>query len=184
MAATTLLTSEQFLALPDEFDESGNRIKEELIGGEVVRVPPASIIHDLIKNEINELLIVFLRANSELDLRTLVETGARIGESDAFIPDVSIVKRSRLPGQARIFQGSPEIAIEVVSPSDTAKHLKRKIDAYLEAGAKSVWIVYPDARSVMVHTADSVRELKSDQLITDPLLPGFSSLVSAFFELT
>jgi Uma2 family endonuclease len=81
-------------------------------------------------------------------------------------------------------RGSPCLAIEVVSPSDTAKHLKRKVDAYLEAGSKSVWIVYPEARSVMIHTAGSVRELKADQPITDPLLPGFSTPVAAFFELT
>ena len=39
MAATTLLTSDQFLALPEEFDQYGNRIKDELIGGEVVIMP-------------------------------------------------------------------------------------------------------------------------------------------------
>ena len=61
MAATTLLTSQQFLALPEEFDQNGNRIKEELIGGEVVKVPPASLLHDLIKNRIQELLMDYLR---------------------------------------------------------------------------------------------------------------------------
>ena len=44
MAATTLLTSDQFLAMPEEFDQHGNRIKDELIGGEVVKMPPASSI--------------------------------------------------------------------------------------------------------------------------------------------
>ena len=63
MAATTLLTSDQFLALPEEFDQHGNRIKDELIGGEIVKMPPASLTHDLIKNRINELLIRYLDAN-------------------------------------------------------------------------------------------------------------------------
>jgi Uma2 family endonuclease len=184
MAATTLLTSDQFLALPEEFDQHGNRIKDELIGGEVVKMPPASLPHDLIKNEINEILIEYLRANPRLGLKTLVETGAQVSNFDAFIPDVSVVTRGRLIGEARIFRGAQEIAIELVSPSDTAKHLKRKVDAYLEGGSKAVWIVYPEARSVMVHTAESVRELKSSQAILDPLLPGFSCPVAAFFELT
>ena len=184
MAATTLLTSDQFLALPEECDQHGNRIKDELIGGEVVKMPPASLVHDLIKNGINELLIEYLRSNRQLGLKTLVETGTQVGELDAFIPDVSVVKRSRLSGEKRIVQGAPDIAIEVVSPSDTAKHLKRKVDAYLEGGAKSVWIVFPEVRSVMIYTSDSIRELKGDQPITDPLLPGFSSPVAAFFELT
>ena len=80
MAATTLLTSDQFLALPEEFDQHGNRIKDELIGGEVVRMPPASLIHDLIKNRINELLIQYLHANAELGLKTLVEIGRRLAK--------------------------------------------------------------------------------------------------------
>jgi Uma2 family endonuclease len=62
--------------------------------------------------------------------------------------------------------------------------MKRKVDAYLEGGSKSVWIVYPEARSVMVHTSDSVGELKANQVITDPLLPGFSCPVSDFSQLT
>jgi Uma2 family endonuclease len=184
MAATTLLTSDQFLAMPEEFDQHGNRTKDELIGGEVVKMPPASLVHDLIKNRINELLIEYLRANPQLGLKTLVEIGAQVSDADAFIPDVSVVKRSRLSGATRVFQGSPDLAIEVVSPSDTAKNLERKVDAYLQGGAKSVWIIFPEARSVMVHTGESVSKLKADQSITDPLLPGFSSPVGAFFELT
>jgi Uma2 family endonuclease len=184
MAATTLLTSDQFLAMPEEFDQHGNRIKDELIGGEVVKMPPASLLHDLIKNRIHELLMDYLRANPQLGLKSLVEIGTVVTDADAFIPDVSVVMRSLLPGTTRVFQGSPHLAIEVVSPSDTAKHLKRKVSSYLQGGAKSVWIVFPEDRSVMIHTADSVRELKADQLIEDSTLPGFSTPVAAFFELT
>lgn len=185
MAATTLLTSEQFLALPEEHDEHGNRVKDELIGGEVVKMPPPSLPHDLIKNRMNRILIRYLDAHPELTLEPLVEIGASVGEYDTFIPDISIVKRDRLtPVERRIFQGAPDIAIEVVSPSDTLKHMKRKIDAYLANGAQSVWVVFPEARSVMVHRADSVREFKADQTLHDPLLPGFSVPVAQFFELT
>ncbi len=183
MAATTLLTSDQFLALPEESDEHGNRIKDELIGGEVAKVPPASLIDNLIKNRINELLIAYLSANPGLGMKSLVEIGALVSDADALIPDVSVVQRSRLPGQTRIFQGSPELAIEVVSPSDTAKHLERKVDAYLQGGAKSVWIVFPEARLVMVHNRESIRKLKADQHLEDALLPSFSCPVAAFFEL-
>jgi Uma2 family endonuclease len=184
MAATTFLTSDQFLAMPEEFDQLGNRIKDELIGGEVVKMAFPSLPHDLIKNQINSLLGIFLRTSPQLGLTSLVEIGTQATEQDALMPDVSVVTRTRLYGETRVLRGAPELAIEVVSPTDTAKHLKRKVDAYLEGGAKSVWIVYPEARSVMVHTSDSVRELKANQSIEDPLLPGFSSPISAFFELT
>jgi Uma2 family endonuclease len=184
MPATALLTSEQYLALPDEFDKNGNHVKDELIGGEVVRMPPASRIHDLIKNRINRILIRYLDAHPQLRLDTLVEIGAEVSKLDVFIPDVSVFSIQRLSGDERVVRGAPELAIEVVSPHVKGRHLKRKVDSYLQGRSKTVWVVNPEARSVMVHTADSVRELKTDQKIGDPLLPGFSTPVSAFFELT
>ncbi|HTR36837.1 MAG TPA: Uma2 family endonuclease [Bryobacteraceae bacterium] len=185
MAATTLLTSEQFLALPDELDEHGNRVKDELIGGEVVKMPPPSLPHDLIKNQINRILLRYLDAHPALALEPLVEMGASVSDYDTFVPDISVVKRDRLtPVERRIFQGAPDLAIEVVSPSDTLRHMKHKIDAYLANGSQSIWVVFPEARSVMVHRADSVREFKADHTLQDPFLPGFSVPVAQFFELT
>jgi Uma2 family endonuclease len=184
MAATTLLTSDQFLALPEEFDQFGNRIKDELIGGEVVRTAQPSYFHDRIKNRINRLLILYLDGNSHLPFDAVVETGAQVSDYDTFVPDVAIVKTGEQSLSSRIYRGAPDIATEVVSPSDTAKHPERKVDAYLQGGARSVWIVFPEARSVTVHTSESARKLKGDQSITDPLLPGFSCPVAAFFELT
>jgi Uma2 family endonuclease len=184
MASTTLLTSDQFLALPEEYDQHGNRIKDELIGGEVVRMAQPSYFHDRIKNRISRLLILYLHANPQLPLDAVVEIGAQVSDYDTFVPDVAIVRTGEQPLSSRIYRGAPEIAIEVVSPTDTARHLERKVDAYLKGGAKSVWIVFPEARSVTVHTYESVSKLRTDQSITDPLLPGFSSPVAAFFELT
>src|SRR5258708_24168248 len=179
-----LLTSDQFLALPEEYDEIGNRIKDELIGGEIVRMPPPSSRHDRIKNGINRLLILFLYNNPHLSLDSLVEIAAEVSTHDALVPDVSLFQRNRLNEEGRIQRGAPDIAIEVVSPRDTAAHLKRKVDAYLQAGSTAVWVVFPDSRSVMVHTFDSVRELKGNQQIEDPLLPRFSTSVSTFFEIS
>jgi len=176
MPATALLTSEQYLALPDEFDKNGNHVKDELIGGEIVRLPIPPTVHDLVRANIAKSMLWF-------DV-VLVSTGFEVSKYHTLVPDVSVIRRERLSVDDRIFRGAPELAIEVASPDDTAKHLKSKIDAYLAGGSQTVWVVFPDARSVMVHTSDSVRELKADQKIEDPLLPGFSTPVSAFFELT
>src|ERR1700686_3615264 len=171
MATTTILTCEQYLAMPDQFDHSGNRIKDELIGGEIVKVPPASRVHDLIKNQINQLLIFYLHDRPGLNFKSLVEIGTRISRLGVFVPDVSVIARDRLGGEGRISQGSPDLAIEIVSPFDTATHLKRKVDAYLQGGSKSVWVVYPDAKSVAIYSGDFMREFKGDQNIEDSLLP-------------
>src|SRR5579864_3691544 len=152
MPATALLTSEQYLALPDEFDQSGNRINDELIGGEVVRLPIPPKVHDLVRANIAKSMLRFESV--------LVSTGFEVSKYHTLVPDVSVVRRERLSIDDRIFRGAPEIAIEVVSPTDTARHLKSKVDAYLAGGSQTVWVVYPDAKSVMVHTTDSVRELK------------------------
>jgi Uma2 family endonuclease len=105
--------------------------------------------------------------------------------SNRLVPCVSVFQRNRLNSSKQTcLAGAPDLAIEVVSPTDLEVDLRRKIDAYLDGGSKSVWVVYSEVRSVMVYTRDSVCELKGDQSITDPLLPGFSSPVAAFFELT
>ena len=184
MPATALLTSEQFSALADKFDENGIRLRQELISGELVEMPPSFELHNLVKSNIAEALMFYVRSNPQLGLKVVVEMAFVVTPHDTFVPDVSVVYQTRLsPRTHKYTPGAPELAIEVVSPFDTATHLKSKVDAYLQNGSKTVWVVFPDTRSVMVYSSDSVRELKGDQAIEDALLPGFSTPVSAFFEL-
>jgi Uma2 family endonuclease len=184
MPATALVTSEQYLALPDEFDQSGNRIRDELIGGEIVKMPPASMLHDLIKNEIKSVLDDVLKQNKRLGLKALVEFGSRLTDHDTFVPDVCVVKRDRLDEVSRILQGAPDLAIEIVSPSDTVSHLKAKVDTYLANGSHSVWVVFPELKSVAIYKSGSIRELRADETIDDEMFPGLSLAVSSFFELS
>jgi Uma2 family endonuclease len=115
----------------------------------------------------------------------LPDTEFVIAANDTFIPDCCLIAINRLsPDEHKYVQGAPELAIEVVSPSESAAYLRIKTEAYLSNGSRSVWIVFPEVRSVMVYNRDSLRELKGDQTITDPLLPGFSCPVAAFFRLT
>ena len=150
MPATALLTSEQYLSLPEEFDQNGNRIKDELIAGEIVKMPPPSQKHDRIKNRINRLLNLYLDKNPELAVESLGEMGAEVSQRDVFVPDVSLVKLDRYSDE-RIFRGSPELAIEVVSPSDTARVSKPRWIPTFKAGANTVWVVFPESRSVTIY---------------------------------
>ncbi len=183
MPTTALVTSEQYLALPDEFDQSGERIRDELIGGEIVKMPPASLLHDRIKTQIFRLLMRYLDANPQLDIDLLLETGTEVGKYDTYVPDISLVRKYRLIGEARILRGSPDLAVEIASPSDRAGKLKKKLDAYLAGGAKSIWVVFPKTRTVAVYSPASMRELTGDDKVEDALLPGFSTPVPAFFDL-
>jgi len=174
------MTSAEFLARPDEFDQCGNRIKEELIGGEIVKMAEPSTWHDVTKNDIGDTLAEYLKSNRDLGLRSLIEIAFEVAPLDTYTPDVAVVRMTRLSEGGRLLKGAPEIAVEVVSPTDTAKDIRKKIKAYLENGASSVWIFYDDG-SVAVHTATGVRELSGDRTLEDPLLPGFSVPVSTFY---
>jgi Uma2 family endonuclease len=180
MATATLLTSAEFLARLDEFDKNGNRIKEELIGGEIVQMPLASKRHNTIKNWIGRILFRYLDANPGQALTAQIEAGFVVTQHDSFAPDVAVFRTERLAEEGRLITGAPEIAIEVVSPTDTAIGIRRKIRAYLENGSLSVWIFYDDG-SIAVHTSSQVRELSGEQKLEDPFLPGFSVSASAFF---
>lgn len=177
------MTTEQFLALPDEFDSNGNQIKQELIAGEIVSVASASAVHDLIKNNIGDTLRDFLAAHPGLDCRALIEIAFAVAERESYQPDVCVIKKSRLLQlETRTLTRAPEIAIEVVSPSDFAAGLKHKILAYLAHGSGSVWVVYPDDRSIELHSSQTTREFTAGQVIQDPALPGFSHPVAGFFD--
>ena len=185
MPATALVTSEQYAALPDQFDHNGNRINDELIGGEIVQMSHGTQLHDLVKANIFQILVVFLQANKHLELKALAEIAYVVTAYDTFVPDASVLMTSRLtPRKDKYILGAPEIAIEVVSPSDTVIHLKAKVDAYLQNGSSTAWVAFPESRSVVVYSGDSAKELKGDHPIEDSLLPGFSVPVSAFFDLT
>ncbi len=178
-----LITTEQFLALPDEYDQWGNRIKQELIAGEIVSVASASALHDLIKNQIGECLMVFLSAHRELDSKALIEITFAVSERDTFEPDVCVIKKARLRDlKTRVLTRAPEIAIEVVSPTDKVAELRHKIRTYLANGSESVWVIHPDDQSVELHTKAGTVEFSGAQPIQDPTLPGFSQPVSSFFE--
>jgi Uma2 family endonuclease len=180
MPATALVTSEQYLALPDEFDQFGNRIKDELIGGEIVKMPFPSNAHDRIKNQVNGVSPRILDENAQLGIESNFEIGAHVSPLDVYAPDVNVVQVSRFVGNERIMRGAPE-AIEVVLPS--VANLKAKIDAYLANGSHSVWVFFPESRSVIVHRPGFMHELKADEHIEDPFLPRFPLPVSVFFKL-
>src|SRR5205823_6592051 len=94
----------------------------------------------------------------------------------------------RLPGRRiptePIPDLAPDIAVEVLSASNTAAEMRRKLGEYFTAGTQSVWIVDPPTRSVrLYHSPDESTSYGRDDTITDELvLPGFSVSVSEIFK--
>jgi hypothetical protein len=84
------------LALPDEFDQWGNRIRDELIQGEVVKHPIQPLSHDLSRTNVAESLIRYLDVNKHLELTVLITTGFQVSKYDTFVPGVSLVENKQL----------------------------------------------------------------------------------------
>lgn len=82
------------------------------------------------------------------------------------------------------FWGAPELAVEVVSPSESASDLNRKVELMLKTGALAVWVVYLLQSEVRVSSADgsATRLTIGDTLALQELLPGFEVPVARLFE--
>jgi Uma2 family endonuclease len=103
-------------------------------------------------------------------------------------PDASFIARGRLPedktpdGHVRI---PPDLAVEVVSPNDTAEEVEAKRVGFLQAGTGTFWVIYPESRTVHVFrrgSSVSAALAETDQLSGEDVLPGFVCKVSALFE--
>ena len=104
----------------------------------------------------------------------------RLGPGLVRIPDVAFISwdkfsERRLPDEP-IPDLAPDLAVEVLSPSNTKREMERKLQEYFEHGVRLVWLVDPDQRTVEVFTApDQSVVLHEDQTLDGgEVLPGFS----------
>jgi Uma2 family endonuclease len=101
-------------------------------------------------------------------------------------PDVSFVRKGRFPGE-RVPRGyiriAPDLVVEVMSPNDLASEISVKVEEYLDAGVPLVWVISPDAETVIIHRVDgSVTKLHlKDELRGEDILPEFCCRVSDLF---
>jgi len=82
------------------------------------------------------------------------------------------------------FPAVPWLVIEVISPSDSAADIAEKVQDYLAGGARSVWCVYPQKRTIHVYSEDAPPRflLKTATLTDDDILPGFAAPLAWIFN--
>jgi Uma2 family endonuclease len=172
------MTLQQFFDLPE--DDSGWTY--ELDRGELIKMPPSAAKHELLKNKIARLLAPFVE-RAKLGL-VLVETGFTLDPESWRRPDVSFLRSNRVakldPDEP--LEGAPDLAIEVVSPSDSKRALNKKVRHFLDMGTAEVWMVYLDSREVNVISTQSERWLGVEETLESPVLPGLSLPVGSLFE--
>jgi Uma2 family endonuclease len=101
-------------------------------------------------------------------------------------PGLSFVARERLVGidYSRFFEGAPDLAIEILSPSNRPYHVRAKVADDLAGGCRLVWVVNPERRSVTTYRillAPRVL-LADDELDSEDLLPGLRIKVGSILE--
>lgn len=183
MSATTsrLLTVEEFAALPP------GASRRELVRGEVVETMPPGGIHGVLAALITAALSQWSRQRGGGYVG--IESGFVLQQDPATVraPDVYYVRAERLP-ETGVPEGfwtiAPDLAVEIVSPSDTADGLHEKVHDYLAAGASAVWVVYPRSRSITVHTPDGLARTYGPEasLESPDLLPGCSLKIEDLFR--
>ena len=171
------MTAEELMQL-----EGPNR--HELIKGELLTMPPPQFEHGRVALNLAVLLGLHVKANNLGYVCT--EAGYKLEtDPDTVLgPDLSFVSRERLENAPDgYYPGAPDVAIEVLSPSDRRSRVEWKTNLWLTLGAKSVWVVNPKHRTVEVVRSDGVRRLlhETDELVDDTV-PGFRVAVSEIFN--
>ncbi len=111
-------------------------------------------------------------------------TFAMVGTPPTRYPDLAFVRQERLPQSLDVDADfAPDLAVEVVSGSDTVRDVDGKVLQYLRSGVEMVWIIHPLVRTVEVHMQGRPSTLvtEGDELVGNPIVPGFSVPVRAIF---
>ncbi|MBI4520972.1 MAG: Uma2 family endonuclease [Gemmatimonadetes bacterium] len=179
-ARDKLLTAEEFERLPDD------GYRTELVRGRVVREPPAGYEHGRIGGELIYVLNRFVREH-RLGEVLASETGFVLFHDPDTVraPDAAFVAASRIPSDPKGFaQLAPDLAVEVVSPSNTWSEVQDKVFDYLDAGTRLVWVLEPRRRRIRVfRSRDDVTILGEDDVLEGAdVLPGFRVPVRGLFS--
>lgn len=176
-----VLTADELLHMPDD------DFRYELVEGRLIRMSPTGSVHGLIASRLAAALTTWVEQH---DLGwVFVETGFHLAVDPDTVraPDVSFVAKHRIlsGGIPRAYwQGAPDLAIEVLSPDDSPAEMDEKVREYLGRGTQAVWVVDPDARTVIIHASDRPpKTLKEPESIDGGLVvPGFRCSLAQIFK--
>jgi Uma2 family endonuclease len=136
---------------------------------------------------IGTLLSNFVRAN-KLGKISGADGMYRLEAGQIRIPDVAFISKERYAGKkittGAFWELGCDLAVEVISPSNTRREMERKLGDYFNAGVRMVWLVYPISREVAVYLSPlDLVILKGDDMVEGgTVLPGFAVPVSQVFS--
>lgn len=181
-----VISAEGFLKIVGS-PEYGDRIVE-LVEGEIVKMPKPTGLHGQITFLLS-LKIGNYVVDNRLGVVTASETGFVLernpdGRDTVRGLDIAFIRGARVPAALpdQLLDMAPDLAVEVISPSNEAADIHHKIRQLLAAGTSLVWIVYPSTRTVDVHSQSGATTLEGDDRLSGgDVLPGLEIPVREIF---
>lgn len=179
IARTQSMTADEFFDDPDVPELA------ELVDGEVVELTTPPPLHGWIARNVQRALDAFVTAH-RLGEVFGDNVPYMLGHEKVRVPDVSFVRTERVPGPPPPRGGwpmAPDLAVEVLSPSERYAAVRKKLADYFGAGTRQVWLVDPDDRIVEVHTMGGTARQVDEAGTVDggDLLPDFTLAVADVF---
>ncbi len=179
-ATKVLLTAEQFDNYPFEEDK-----RYELDEGELIEMTRPAYSHNRALGRLFVALTNFFDKNP-VGEALVSENLYALSASVRRAPDVGIIlgdRRAELR-DSKVIHVIPDIAVEVLSPSEATRSIHRKLHQYFDAGVKEVWLVYLETREVELWTGPRLPTLEfaGDSTLISALLPGFEIPLEVLFS--
>ena len=172
---TVPMTLEEFLKIGLE--------ASEYIEGELVPILPNSLAHGRVSVNLISSLGLYIREN-QLGRIYVPFTGFRVGEC-VLVPNIAFLSNEHIPDDRNdISPVTPDLAVEVVSPTDILHRVEEKAFVYLESGTQLVWVLKPVYKTVTVYRSETDITLltRNDALTGEDVVEGFSCQVAELFE--
>jgi Uma2 family endonuclease len=178
MPVHATMTAEQFDALPEEEGR-----KWELLDGELIEVSSATPRQSRI---LGRLLTQLDRFAEERKIGTpLFRTDLAVRSNTRLRPDIGFFSAETwrtVDIEVVPVMQTPDIAVEIISPSETATNINRKVDAYLKWGVQEVWLIDPEIKTLFVHTLAGAQRLSEGAFLTSEFVPGWRLQIAELFE--
>ena len=182
VTTTRPMTAEELLNMPDD------GFRYELIRGELKKMSPAGQFHGEYGSNIHVSLGWYVKSR-DLGKTYISDTGFLLATDPDHVraADVSFISNARLEelGESHGFvQGAPDIAVEVISPSDRYTEVEEKVTDWLNAGCRAVIVVNPRRRTVNLHLSPTnvIVLTEADTLEINDIVPGWRMPVKDIFE--
>ena len=175
-------TANELFEMPDD------GFRYELVKGELRKMSPSGGEHGAVVAKAT--LIIYRHVDSnDLGVCFGAETGFKIASDPDTVraPDLAFVRRERIPEEGipkNFWPLAPDLVVEVVSPGDTYSEVDEKVDDWLAAGVRAVWVLNPRRRCVTAHrsmSSDVAHLSGDDELDGGDVVPGFRCKVSELF---